>query len=145
MKRRKCFTVLVNGVGRLVKTVRNATIKTTVTTERNSKIFFTPTVHMTMTVASYATVPVRKLNVAILRERLIWEQATKVRHYLVCLGTQVDELSKWTVPIGVLEMVGIHTRPMGDHIQVVGGRHGNHTSGLEIEHTHTIPFIPTIA
>ena len=90
---------------------------------------------MTMIVVSYATVPVRKLNEDIFREWLIWEQATKVRHYLVCLGTQVDELSKWTVPIGVLEMVGIHTGPMGDHIQVVGGRHGNNTSSLEIQHT----------
>ncbi len=44
--------VLVNGVGRLVKTVLNATIKTTVkklpfygrTTERNTELFLSPTV-----------------------------------------------------------------------------------------------------
>ena len=48
---------------------------------------------------------------------------------MVGLGTEVDVLSQRTVTEGILEMIGIHAGPMGNH---VGGHHGNRMSGLGI-------------
>lgn len=75
-------------------------------------------------------VPSHSTYSAYLGQRLVREEAAKVRHNGVRLGAEVNVLGNRAVAKGVLQVVRVDARAVRNAHDIVGRRHGNHSLGL---------------